>query len=81
MYVMHREALELNEKVLGREHPFTLTHYSQGKYEEAEQMHREALELREKVLGREHPDTLISRTNLALVLKAREPVLDSRQHK
>ena len=45
---MHQQALELREKVLGHEHPATLTSMnnlagcssSQGKYEEAEEMHR-----------------------------------------
>ncbi|RYP42629.1 hypothetical protein DL768_010304 [Monosporascus sp. mg162] len=73
---MHRQTLELKEKVLGREHPDTLASMnnlaliwdSQGKYDEAEQMHRQTLELKEKVLGREHPSTLRSMNNLALVL-------------
>jgi hypothetical protein len=51
------------EKVLGVEHPSTLSSVNnlaevfrdQGKYEEAEEMHRRALEGREKVLGAEHP--------------------------
>jgi tetratricopeptide (TPR) repeat protein len=49
---MHRRALEGYEKVLGVEHPDTLTSVSQlgtvlerqGKYEEAESMYRRALE-------------------------------------
>jgi hypothetical protein len=44
---MHRQTLELRTKVLGLEHPYTLTSMSQlarvlsrqGKYVEAEQMH------------------------------------------
>jgi prophage maintenance system killer protein len=70
---MHQQTLELREKVLGKEHPSTLSSMgnlalvldSLGKYEEAEQMHRQTLELREKVLGKEHPDTRRSRNNLA----------------
>ncbi|KAK0745442.1 P-loop containing nucleoside triphosphate hydrolase protein [Schizothecium vesticola] len=73
---MYRQALQLYQKVLGKEHPSTLGSMnnlalvldSQGKYEEAEQMHRQALQLREKVLGKEHPSTLGSMNNLALVL-------------
>ncbi|KAK0733541.1 hypothetical protein B0T26DRAFT_745576 [Lasiosphaeria miniovina] len=73
---MHQQALELREKVLGREHPSTLSSMnnlglvlkSQGKYEEAGQIHRQELSLSEKVLGREHPSTLTSMNNLALVL-------------
>jgi tetratricopeptide (TPR) repeat protein len=75
---MHRRALKAREKVLGREHPSTLTSVdnlglvlsSQGKYEEAEAMHRRALKAREKVLGHEHPSTLISVDNLGLVLSS-----------
>jgi hypothetical protein len=59
----------LKEKVLGKEHPVTLTSMNnlgsalsnQGKYLEAEEIHRETLRLREKVLGNEHPNTLSSR--------------------
>jgi tetratricopeptide (TPR) repeat protein len=73
-----RLSLEVREKVLGREHPDTLTSVSQlgtvlerqGKYKEAEAMHQRALEGREKVLGREHPDTLTSVSNLGLVLSS-----------
>ncbi|CAG7941474.1 unnamed protein product [Penicillium salamii] len=76
--LMHRQALEARQKVLGREHPDTLTSVSnlgsvlssQGKYDEAEAMHRRALEAREKVLGREHPNTLTSVNNLGLVLSS-----------
>ncbi|KAK5676701.1 hypothetical protein LTR17_027732, partial [Elasticomyces elasticus] len=74
---MNRRALEGYEKVLGKEHPDTLTSVSnlalvlqyQGQYEAAEAMNRRALEGREKVLGKEHPDTLTSVGNLALVLR------------
>ncbi|KAH7175986.1 putative kinesin [Dactylonectria macrodidyma] len=73
---MNRRALDAQEKVLGREHPDTLTSVSnlaavlqcQGKYEEAEQMNRQALDTKEKVLSRDHPATLRSVSNLALVL-------------
>ena len=66
------------EKMLGKEHPSTLTSMnnlalvlsSQGNYEEAERIHRQALALRETVLGKEHPDTLGSINNLALVLNS-----------
>jgi Tfp pilus assembly protein PilF len=69
-------AVEAYEKVLGPEHPDTLTSVNnlgivlsgQGKYEEAEAMFRRGLEGREKVLGPEHPDTLGSVNNLASVL-------------
>ena len=73
-----RMSVKAREKVLGPEHPDTLTSVShlglvlesQGKYEEAEAMHRRDLEGSEKVLGPEHPDTLISVTNLGSVLES-----------
>jgi tetratricopeptide (TPR) repeat protein len=72
---INRRALELKEKVLGKEHLDTLKSMnnlmkSQGKYEAAEEINRRALELREKVLRKEHPDTLISMNNLALMLNS-----------
>ncbi|KXH58327.1 hypothetical protein CSAL01_13102 [Colletotrichum salicis] len=75
---MHRQTLELREKVLGPENPDTLGSInnvalvleSQGKYAEAEQMHRQTLELSEKVLGPSHPSTLITRRNLQACLDA-----------
>ncbi|RKK34469.1 hypothetical protein BFJ67_g13747 [Fusarium oxysporum f. sp. cepae] len=47
---MHRETLEVREKVLGKEHPYTLNSMNNlatvlekmGEYEEAEKMHRKA---------------------------------------
>ena len=73
---MDRRALDSREKMLGKEHPDTLTSVSnlasvlqdQGKYEEAEEMNRRALDSREKVLGKEHPDTLTSAYCLAYLL-------------
>ncbi|KAL5886639.1 hypothetical protein ACKVWH_001964 [Pyricularia oryzae] len=63
---MLRETLALREKVLGPEHPSTLTSMgnlawvlnNQGKYEEAEQMLRKTLALYKQVLGPENPSTL-----------------------
>ncbi|SPO00083.1 uncharacterized protein DNG_02935 [Cephalotrichum gorgonifer] len=72
----NRLTLELRLKVLGKEHPQTLTSMSnlarglnrQGKYEESGRMHKETMELSEKVLGKEHPETLTSMENLARAL-------------
>jgi tetratricopeptide (TPR) repeat protein len=72
-----RMSIKAREKVLGPEHPDTLTSVSdlgsvlerQGKYEEAEAMHRRALKTRENVLGPEHPDTLTSVSELGSVLE------------
>ena len=70
---LYKEALQLCEKLLGKEHPGTLIsinnlarlYHSQGRYGEAEPLLKEALQLGEKVLGKEHPDTLTSINNLA----------------
>lgn len=75
---MNWRVLEDREKVLGPDHPDTLTGIDnlakvlqcQGMYEEAEVMNRRALAGRDKVLGEEHPDTLISVSNLTLVLSS-----------
>ena len=71
------QVIETLKKVLGEEHPDTLTSISnlgsvlerQGNYKEAKAMHQRALEGREKVLGAEHPDTLTSVNNLGSVLE------------
>ncbi|CUS10722.1 unnamed protein product, partial [Tuber aestivum] len=70
---MHRRTLEKRKKILGPDHPDTLTNHPvtltsannlatalqyQGKYEEAERMHRHTLEIQEKILGPDHPHTL-----------------------
>ncbi len=72
-----RAALDQSERVLGVEHPDTLTSVSnlaalcdaQGRYGEAEALSRRALATRERVLGTEHPNTLISVNNLAYLYR------------
>ena len=80
MYVeaerIHREVHGVQRRVLGDEHPSTLTSacnlaeslWSQGKHAEAERIHREVLGVRRRVLGEEHPSTLASAGNLATSL-------------
>ncbi|MCB1823824.1 MAG: CHAT domain-containing protein, partial [Candidatus Competibacteraceae bacterium] len=66
-----RQALAAREKVLGPEHPDTLSsvndlaglYQAQGRYGEAEPLYQRALAAREKVLGPEHPDTLNTQLN------------------
>jgi putative hemolysin len=63
----------IREKVLGEEHPDTLTSmanlamtYSiQGRWEEAEKLQLSVMETSKGVLGEEHPHTLMSMSNLA----------------
>jgi tetratricopeptide (TPR) repeat protein len=86
---LFRRALELRERVLGAEHPDTLTSVnnlaqllsSKGDYEAAEPLLRRALGALQRVLGSDHPNTIGSTNNLALLLvnqgnyKAAEPLL------
>ena len=66
-------ALETYERVLGPEHPDTLStvnnlatlYTDQGKYELAKPLYQWALETCERVLGLEHPDTAQTLGNLA----------------
>ncbi len=66
----------MQKRVLGAEHPETLTSANnlamslsdQGKYAEAEQIQREVLAVRKRVLGAEHPDTLASASNLGVFI-------------
>jgi tetratricopeptide (TPR) repeat protein len=76
---MNRQALQLGKRVLGKDHPDTLTSINsfaeslrqRGKYTEAETMHRQTLLLKERVLGKDHPDMLTSISNLANSLRQR----------
>ena len=66
-------ALDIRERLLGKEHRDTLTsmnnlgklYYTQGRYAEAESYFEETLAIRRRVLGVEDPDTLESMDNLA----------------
>ena len=70
---LHLQALELNKKLLGAEHPYIATnlnnlagiYHKQGKYQKAEPLYLQALEMRKKLLGAEHPDVAASLNNLA----------------
>ncbi|KAH9862955.1 hypothetical protein J1614_010732, partial [Plenodomus biglobosus] len=71
------QVLGRREKVLGKEHPSTLTSMNklalarscQGKYAEADAMRRATLALRERVVRKDHPHTLMSMNNLNTALK------------
>ncbi|MFD1115671.1 tetratricopeptide repeat protein [Sphaerisporangium aureirubrum] len=70
-------SLTLRRRVLGEDHPSTLTSrdnlafvlWALGRLEEAEAEHRAVLAVRRRVLGEDHPSTLMSRDNLAGVLR------------
>ncbi|KAH8598604.1 P-loop containing nucleoside triphosphate hydrolase protein, partial [Bisporella sp. PMI_857] len=67
------EVMERYERVLGLEHPSTLTsmanlastYRDQGRWKEAEDLEVQVMETRKRVLGPEHPDTLTSIASLA----------------
>ena len=67
------QVLEIRKRVLGEEHPNTLTsmgnlastYADQGRWKEAEELGVQGLEARKRVLGEEHSDTLTSIANLA----------------
>ncbi len=71
-------ALKTRRRVLGDEHPDTLSSVSKmglllkfmGRHEEALSFCREALEARRRILGDDHPDTLTSISNMGVLLRA-----------
>ncbi|KAL8815792.1 MAG: hypothetical protein Q9223_005111 [Gallowayella weberi] len=67
------QVMETSQRVLGEEHPDTLTsmanlastYRNQGRWKEAEELEVQVLEISQRVLGEEHPFTLTSMANLA----------------
>jgi tetratricopeptide (TPR) repeat protein len=67
------QVMETTKRVLGDEHPDTLTsmtnlastYWNQGRGKEAEELEVQVMETNSRVLGYEHPDTLTSMANLA----------------
>ena len=67
------QVMETRKRVLGQDHPDTLTSMgklastsrNQGRWTEAEQLEVQVMETRKRVLGQEHPHTLTSMANLA----------------
>jgi tetratricopeptide (TPR) repeat protein/tRNA A-37 threonylcarbamoyl transferase component Bud32 len=75
---LQEKALATRRRVLGEEHPQTLSSInqmgvlldSQGKLEEAGRYYREALEKFRRVLGEEHSETLTSINNMGFLMWA-----------
>jgi len=71
------QVMEASARVLGQEHPSTLTsmanlastYQNQGRWKEAEELEVQVMETRKRVLGQEHPDTLTIMNNLAFTWK------------
>ena len=67
--------MEMMQRVLGKEHPDTLTSMrhlantfsQQDRWNEAEELQLQVMEVRRRVLGEEHPDTLRSAGDLAII--------------
>ena len=82
-----REEFATRERILGPEHPDTLTTiieladllYSMRDYSSAEILYRRALESNEKVLGSDHPQTLNCMRVLAFTLRVRGKYLYARE--
>ena len=76
---MMRQTWDVQRRVLGAEHPGTLTTasnlayalYRQGQLDEAAAMARQALDVQRRVLGAKHPNTLGTAKRLAVILRAR----------
>jgi tetratricopeptide (TPR) repeat protein len=68
------QMMETSSRVLGQEHPSTLTsmanlastYRNQGRSKKAEELQVRVLETHRRVLGKEHPDTLCSMHSLAI---------------
>jgi tetratricopeptide (TPR) repeat protein len=72
---LYLEVLGIVQRVLGEEHPDTLTlkqslawmFRTEGRYDEAEPLYLRVLELRRRVLGEEHRDTMMSMRGVAFL--------------
>jgi len=71
------QVMEMRKRVLGQEHPDTLTcmnnlasiYRKQGRWKEAEGLQLQVVETRKRVLCQEHPATLTSMRNLAAIFR------------
>ena len=76
--VIGERLVAASERVLGPDHPDTLTsrnnlayaYRDAGRLDEAITLHEQTLAARERVLGPDHPNTLTSRSNLANAYRA-----------
>ncbi len=75
---LHRRALEISKRALGKDHPDTATTLNNlasllhvtGRYKEAEPLYRRALDISKRALGKDHTNTATCLNNLALLLHA-----------
>ena len=72
------QVMEISKRVLGEEHPDTLTsmanlastYQNQGRWKEAEELEVQVMKTSKRVLGEEHPFTLTWMVNLAFTFKS-----------
>jgi tetratricopeptide (TPR) repeat protein len=70
-------ALDLRRRMLGEDHPDTLSvmsdlaflYRAEGKFAQAEPLASKVLEIRRRLLGEDHPDTLYAMNNLGLLYR------------
>ena len=75
--------METSKRVLGEEHPDTLTsmgnlaltYWNQGRWKEAEVLEVSVMEMRKRVLGEEHPSTVTSIANSAFMHREQGSVI------
>jgi len=80
-----KQVLDLRERALGKENPFTLTSANDlavtykdlGRAEEAELLFLKALEARKRVLGEEHPDTVTTINLLGVLYQSQYQYADA----
>ncbi|MCI0629982.1 MAG: serine/threonine-protein kinase [Phycisphaerales bacterium] len=83
-----QRALEIRMRLLGHEHPHTLSSmtsagdllHAQGNLADAESYLREALDKTRRVLGDNHPDSLIAHTHMAGLLMDQGRPADAEPH-
>ena len=71
------QVMDIRKKVVGAEHPNTLTtmsdlantYLAQGGWNKAEQLEVQVMDIRKKVLGTEYPDTLTIMSSLAMTYR------------
>ena len=81
------QVMETRKRVLGEEHPSTLTtmrnlastYRKQGRSKEAEELEVKVMETRKRVLGEEHPHTLTSMGNLASTYRNQGRWMDAKE--
>ena len=82
-----QRALEIREKVLGRDHPdvakqlnnLALLCQNQGKYQEVEQYYKRAIDIYAKKLGADDPNVAKTKNNLASAYLKQQKYKDAEQ--